>query len=187
MFTLNVAAKSPDVHLPKYGTSLSTCFDLEFFATERAVEGFNRYNEKVARYVNEHDEIMIYPGDRLMIPTGLVMKLEYVPTIESYRDILNDSIDLKHFSIRLHARSGLSLKRGLILANSEGIVDADYQQEIFVLLMNVSEVTQTIAKHDRIAQGEVVGNVPFNLIKLNHVPTPHSERSGGFGSTGIVG
>lgn len=188
MFVMNVAKTGVGVNIPKFGTSLSTCFDLEFYPTQEIVEGYDRYNNKIINTVDENDEVIINPGDRLMIPTGLVMKLEHKPTIEDYKDIITyEDIDLRLYSIRLHARSGLSLKRGLILANSEGIVDVDYQYEIFVLLMNVSEVPQKIKKYDRIAQGEVVCNVPFSFVEVKEVPKPHSERSGGFGSTGVAG
>jgi dUTPase len=78
----------------------------------------------------------------------------------------------------------LSLKRGLVLANSEGVIDVDYQNEVFVMMTNISEVTQTIKRYDRMAQAEVVANIPFNFVEIKDVPKPHSERSGGFGSTG---
>ena len=94
---------------------------------------------------------------------------------------------LQNYSIRLHPRSGLSLKRGLVLANSEGIVDVDYQEEVFVLLTNISEVTQTIKTGDRIAQAEIVCNEPFKFIVISKRPEKHSERKGGFGSTGTAG
>jgi dUTP pyrophosphatase len=97
--------------------------------------------------------------------------------------------ELRNYSIRLHARSGMSLKQGLILANSEGVVDVDYQQEIFVMLTNISELAVTISVGDRIAQAEVVRNyvAQFELVESDEEPTPHSERSGGFGSTGVTG
>lgn len=186
MFTLNVATLSNDVRIPKFGTSLSTCFDLEFFPTQPVVEGYNKFNEKIVRHVEEDNSITIYPGDRLLLGTALVMKLEHVPTIEDFKDIIfHDEVNLQNYSIRLHARSGLSLKQGLVLANSEGIVDVDYQYEISVLMTNISEVAQSIKRYDRIAQAEVVCNVPVHFLKVEEVPKPHSERSGGFGSTGI--
>jgi dUTPase len=73
-----------------------------------------------------------------------------------------------------------------VLANSEGIVDVDYQQEVFVLMTNISKVAQTIAYQERIAQAEVVVNEGVRLTVLNEMPTAYSERDGGFGSTGSV-
>jgi hypothetical protein len=43
-----------------------------------------------------------------------------------------------------------------------------------------------IKKGDRIAQAEVVCNVPISIVKLNSMPQQYSERSSGFGSTGIT-
>jgi dUTPase len=74
----------------------------------------------------------------------------------------------------------------LVLANSEGVIDVDYQQEVFVLMTNISKISQTIAYQERIAQGEVVVNEGVRLTVLNEMPTQYSERDGGFGSTGTV-
>jgi dUTP pyrophosphatase len=92
---------------------------------------------------------------------------------------------LQNYSIRLHPRSGLSLKRGLVLANSEGIVDVDYQQQVFVLLTNISSIGQTIKAGERIAQAEVTCNEQVEFVVLANAPEKHSERNGGFGSTGV--
>ena len=185
MIVLNVYKLRDDLEMPTYGTSLANCFDLSFQPTSNIVKGFNKWNSPIVHDVNEHGEISINPGERLLIPTGLVFKLEQRITVESYSDVLREFPPLQTYSIRLHPRSGLSLKRGLVLANSEGIVDVDYQEEVFVLLTNISEMSATIKKDDRIAQAEVVSNIPAKFVVLNSKPEKHSERAGGFGSTGI--
>jgi len=186
MIYLSVYRLNDDVELPTYGTSLANCFDLSFQPTEETIKGYDKFNSPISQYVNSFGEISIYPGDRLLIPTGLIFKIDHRKTIETYSDISRAELPLQNHSIRLHPRSGLSLKRGLILANCEGIVDVDYQEEVFVLLTNISEMCQTIRKGDRIAQGEVVCNVPdIHFVPLTARPSKHAERSGGFGSTGI--
>lgn len=185
MLSLGVYKLRDDVEVPNYGTSLATCFDLSFQPTEETVKGYDKYNNPISQYVNPQEEISIYPGDRLLIPTGLIFKVEQLITIETYADILKNPLPLKHYSIRLHPRSGLSLKRGLVLANSEGVVDVDYQEQVFVLLTNISEIGQTIKRGDRIAQAEVSWNEPFNFVVLSKRPEKYSERDGGFGSTGV--
>ena len=185
MLSLTVYRLKDDVELPTYGTSLATCFDLSFQPTEETVKGYDKYNNPISQYVNSFGEISIYPGDRLLIPTGLIFKIEQRITIETFADISRKDLPLQNHSIRLHPRSGLSLKKGLILANSEGVVDVDYQEEVFVLLTNISEIGQTIRRGDRIAQAEVVCNEPFYIAIVNTRPEKHSERSGGFGSTGV--
>lgn len=186
MVVVNIYKLRDDIELPTYGTSLSNCFDLSFQPTEDTIKGYDKFNNPISQYVNGQGELSIYPGDRLLIPTGLIFKIEQLITIENYSDILKEQSALSTYSIRLHPRSGLSLKRGLVLANSEGIVDVDYQEEVFVLLTNISEIGQVLDRGDRIAQAEVTCNVPIQFSVLAKKPEKHSERSGGFGSTGIT-
>ena len=189
MLQLGVYALNSDVELPKYGTTFSSCFDLRFCPTTGIVNGYDENNKKVERYIGSGD-LTILPGDRLLVPTGMVFLLNYQVSIEDFADILkhhDDDVSLRDFSIRLHPRSGLALKQGLILANCEGVIDADYQQEVFVMLHNISKVNATIKRGDRIAQGEVVMNEPFSFYPLKEMPQQVSERNGGFGSTGVAG
>ena len=188
MLQLGVYALNSDVELPKYGTTFSSCFDLRFCPTTRTVDGYNQDNEKVERWIDDESCVYVAPGDRLLMPTGMVFKLDYRVSIEDFADIVkhhDDDVSLRDFSIRLHPRSGLALKQGLILANCEGVIDADYQQEVFVMLHNISKVSAIVKKGDRIAQGEVVCNEPFNFYPLKQMPNQISERNGGFGSTGV--
>lgn len=161
--------KHPDVPTPEYATVGSTCFDLTFFPTTPGVDGYDIYNEPCTRPIDVNG-LIIYPGDRLLVPTGLIAKLN-VPN--------------PRLSIRLHPRSGLALKRGLVLANAEGVIDADYQKEIFALIHNVSEKLQHIPVGTRICQGEIVKNVRADFRIVDTIPTPYSNRDGGFGSTGV--
>ena len=134
------------------------------------------------------DEKHVYlnPGDRMLIPTGLVMKVRQVHSVETFADITREKEELHQFSIRLHARSGLALKRGLVLANAEGIVDVDYQEQVFILLHNISDTNQVVQYQERIAQGEVLVNEKVNILEVIERPKQYSERDGGFGSTGTV-
>jgi len=185
VIVVNVYKIRDDFDIPTYGTSLANCFDLSFQPSEESVKGYDKHNNPISQYVNSHGEISVYPGDRLLIPTGLVFKVEQNITVETYADVSRESIPLQNYSIRLHPRSGLSLKRGLVLANSEGIVDVDYQEEVFVLLTNISGMGQVLKNGDRIAQAEVVSNIPVQFVVLTKKPEKHSERAGGFGSTGV--
>jgi dUTP pyrophosphatase len=186
MLTVNVYRLRDDLELPTYGTTLANCFDLSFQPTDTHVTGYDKYNNPISQLINNFKEISIYPGDRLLIPTGLIFKIEKRFTIENFADIYSaSSPSLQNYSIRLHPRSGLSLKRGLVLANSEGIVDVDYQQQVFVLLTNISSIGQTIKAGERIAQAEVTCNEQVEFVVLAKAPEKHSERAGGFGSTGV--
>ena len=86
----------------------------------------------------------------------------------------------------LHARSGTSLKQGLVLANAEGVIDSDYVEEVFVILHNISGNAVTIENGDRIAQAELVSNIIYHVEETPARPLPKTSRIGGFGSTGIT-
>lgn len=79
----------------------------------------------------------------------------------------------------LFARSSLFKKYGVILANSVGVIDADYRDEIKVQFINMKNEEVVIPRNTRVAQ----------LVFTNYFTTdieeePESERTGGHGSTG---
>jgi dUTP pyrophosphatase len=80
-------------------------------------------------------------------------------------------------------RSGLGHKHGIVLGNLVGLIDSDYQGQIFVSLWNRGGSAFTLTPMERIAQLVVV---PVLQVKLNPVHDfAASERgAGGFGSTG---
>jgi dUTP pyrophosphatase len=80
-------------------------------------------------------------------------------------------------------RSGLGHKHGIVLGNLVGLIDSDYQGQIFVSLWNRSQIPFTLVPMERMAQLVIVPvmQAKFNIVK----EFPLSERgSGGFGSTG---
>ena len=80
-------------------------------------------------------------------------------------------------------RSGLGHKHGIVLGNLVGLIDSDYQGQIFVSLWNRSKMPFTLMPMERMAQLVIV---PVMQAKFNVVEEfPLSERgAGGFGSTG---
>jgi dUTP pyrophosphatase len=107
------------------------------------------------------------PGDRILVPTGMIFDIP------------------EGYSVRVHARSGTSLKQGLVLVNSEGVIDSDYIDETFVLLTNTSENGITINSGDRIAQAEMVKKEDYVIWETTSKPLPKTTRAGGMGSTGV--
>lgn len=168
MNRLNIWRTHTDVTLPRFATKGSACFDLAFQAAGKTeYKGYNAFNAPFTRVIHE-GRIVLMPGDRVLVPTGYIFD---IPT---------------GYSVRIHARSGLSLKQGLILANSEAVIDSDYVEETMVMLTNVSENPQTISNGDRIAQAEMVKSEEYALWETVTRPLPKSERSGGLGSTGVT-
>ena len=80
-------------------------------------------------------------------------------------------------------RSGLGAKHGIVLGNLTGLIDSDYQGQIFVSLWNRSQAAFTVNPMERIAQLVVV---PVAQVEWNVVEefTASARGAGGFGSTG---
>lgn len=168
MNRLNVYKTHPDIVLPKFATKQAACFDLSYQAAGKfEYTGYNAFNAPFTREIS-NGAIRIMPGDRILIPTGLIFDIP------------------EGYSVRIHPRSGLSYKQGLILANLEAVIDSDYIQETFVLLTNRSEVDITINNGDRIAQAELVKSEEYVLWEIFDAPTQKTDRVGGLGSTGVT-
>jgi len=157
---------NPLALLPKFGTKEAACFDLAY-APNGPIKGHNQTNGTIERSVNASGAFTIMPGDRLLVPTGFILDIP------------------QGHSVRFHARSGLSLKQGLILANNEGVIDSDYVEEIFIMLTNVSIVGQNIEPGMRLAQAELVKTVSYTLGEAKDKPLQKTDRVGGYGSTGV--
>ena len=167
MNRLNIYKTHPDIVLPKFATKQSACFDISFQAEGKAeYTGYNMYNAPFTRSLS-NGSIRIMPRDRVLVPTGLIFDIP------------------EGYSVRIHPRSGLSYKQGLVLANLEAVIDSDYIQETFILLTNNTEVDQTIHHGDRIAQAELVKKEEYVLWEITEAPTQKTDRAGGLGSTGI--
>ena len=80
-------------------------------------------------------------------------------------------------------RSGLGHKPGIVLGNLVGLIDSDYQGQIFVSVWNRGHSEFTMQPMERIAQLIVV---PVLQVEFNVVPefTASRRGEGGFGSTG---
>jgi dUTP pyrophosphatase len=167
MLELKIYKTHSGVSLPTFGTLQAACFDLAFQPHgKHEYTGFNAFNAPVTRLLN-NGTIVIMPGDRIMVPTGLIFDIP------------------EGYSMRIHPRSGLSYKQGLVLANLEAVIDSDYVQETFVLLTNLSENPQTIKPGDRIAQAEMIPQLNYILTETIVAPTQKTDRVGGLGSTGV--
>ncbi len=80
-------------------------------------------------------------------------------------------------------RSGLGHKHGVVLGNLVGLIDSDYQGQLFVSLWNRGATTFEIIPMERIAQLVIVPVVHANFREVGQFS--ESERgAGGFGSTG---
>lgn len=112
------------------------------------------------------EPLTLQPGDTHLIPTGMAIHLAD-PGLAAL----------------ILPRSGLGHKHGIVMGNLVGLIDSDYQGQVFVSTWNRGKEAFTIQPMDRIAQMVVV---PVVQVELNVVDEfSASERgAGGFGSTG---
>lgn len=110
--------------------------------------------------------ITLIPGSTTLIPTGMAIHL-----------------DTPELAAMILPRSGLGHKHGIVLGNLVGLIDSDYQGQIFVSCWNRGQEPFVLNPMERIAQLVVVPvvQVGFNIVE----EFTESERGeGGFGSTG---
>ena len=115
--------------------------------------------------VPETSPMILSPGQRALVPTGLMIALP------------------SGFEAQIRPRSGLASKHGITVLNSPGTVDADYRGEIGVLLINHGDAPFPIRRGERIAQMVIASVVRAELIPAAALSAT-DRGSGGFGSTG---
>ena len=112
------------------------------------------------------EAVTLEPGDTHLVPSGIAINLA----------------DPGLAAVVL-PRSGLGHKHGIVLGNLVGLIDSDYQGQIFVSAWNRGKSTFTIQPMERLAQLVVV---PVVQVALNVVEefAASTRGAGGFGSTG---
>jgi dUTP pyrophosphatase len=105
-------------------------------------------------------------GGRVLVPTGIRIALP-----DGYAGFVLP-------------RSGLALRHGVTMANSPGLIDAGYRDELAVIVINTDPIDDfAITRGDRIAQlvVQAVEHVTWSTV----AELETSARAGGFGHTGI--
>jgi len=110
--------------------------------------------------------LVLQPGDSQLVPSGLAIHL-------------GDS----GLAAILLPRSGLGAKHGIVLGNLVGLIDSDYQGQIFVSIWNRGKAAFTIEPLERIAQLVVVPVVQVEFEVVEQFAAS-ARGAGGFGSTG---
>lgn len=110
--------------------------------------------------------VTLKPGESTLVPSGIAIHL-----------------DNPKYAAMVLPRSGLGHKHGIVLGNLVGLIDSDYQGQIFVSVWNRGHAEFTIQPMERIAQMIVV---PVLQVEFNVVPdfVTSTRGEGGFGSTG---
>ena len=132
--------------LPSYSTPLSAGMDLR---------------------ANIAAPVVLQPGDRKLIPTGLFIALP------------------QGYEAQIRPRSGLALKSGISLVNTPGTIDADYRGEIGIIMINHSRENFTIQDGDRICQMVIHQYESAEWIEKD-ILDDTIRGIGGFGHTGKI-
>lgn len=111
------------------------------------------------------EEMIISPGDRVLIPTGIAIALP------------------EGYEAQIRPRSGLAFKNGITLLNSPGTIDADYRGEICVIAINHGKEPFTVKAGDRIAQ-MVFARFWRGILEEVDELDGTARGDGGFGHTG---
>ena len=115
--------------------------------------------------VPEDSPLMLSPGQRALVPTGLTIALP------------------SGYEAQVRPRSGLASKHGVTVLNTPGTVDADYRGEIGVLLINHGDAPFAVRRGERIAQMVIAPVVRVELAPAAELSAT-KRGGGGFGSTG---
>src|SRR5689334_20232596 len=115
--------------------------------------------------VPEDRPLLILPGKRALVPTGLVLEIP------------------EGMEGQIRPRSGLAFKHGLTVLNSPGTIDADYRGEVKVLLINLSDTAFTIENGERIAQMVIAAYEKITWQPADEL-SDTARGAGGYGSTG---
>ena len=112
------------------------------------------------------EPLTLKPGDSALVPSGLAIHL-----------------DDPGLAAVVIPRSGLGHKHGIVLGNLVGLIDSDYQGQVFVSCWNRGREPFVVNPLERIAQLVVV---PVVQVELNVVESfeESARGAGGFGSTG---
>ncbi|EGL38792.1 dUTP diphosphatase [Parvimonas sp. oral taxon 110 str. F0139] len=114
---------------------------------------------------NLDEDLIIKPMQRIAVPTGIYIEIPL------------------GYEGQIRARSGMSLKHGITMANGVGTIDSDYRGELKVLIVNISNQDYVIKNNDRIAQMIITKyeRVDFKLVEEL---SDTDRNNGGFGHTG---
>ncbi len=166
VYRLNEAAE-----LPAFATEGSACFDLRACLTEETkLKTYSPHNKEIVipARPGAGNKLMavLHPQFRTLVPTGLIF------------DIPKSNV------LKLYPRSGMSVKYGIGLANSVGVIDSDYVEELFIAIYNMSDTPINIFHGDRLAQGVLEDVKQYTIVERKSRPEQKTDRAGGIGSTG---
>lgn len=161
--------------LPQYETPMSAGMDVRAdfsrVTVDNPIKAFGDCKILFKSDINKVTMLRLDPGARALIPTGLKIAL---PVTDQDCEFI--------YECQVRPRSGLALKKGITILNTPGTIDADYRNEIGIIVINQGHEAVWIEDGERIAQlvfATVAKAEWEEVARLNE-----TERKGGFGHTG---
>lgn len=174
--TIKVFKLNEHTQIPAKGTQDSACFDIrvnllgELESGETNVTVYTKHNQDIKRKLEKDEKgnvfVELRAQERLIAPTGAIFDIP------------------QGYSLKIHPRSGTSLKQGINLINQEAVIDSDFVEELKLLLVNSSESYVKVYHGERYAQGELQEVIPTEFEEITERPQQKTDRTGGLGHTG---
>lgn len=152
---------------------------IEVRVLDKRIEGWGlpRYRSELAAAIDLHacigEDVLLAPGSpAVLVSAGIAIHIAD-----------------QNIAAVILPRSGLGHKRGLVLGNLQGLIDADYQGELMISAWNRNPPGTepiTIQPGDRIAQLMFVPIVRPKFQVVADFSNDSTRKSGGFGSTGYA-
>ena len=163
MNDLKIVCKA-DRYLPQYANETDACMDLKIVVDDEArpEKWFNNMN-----YYSDANQCWLFPGEKRLFGTGVQVA---VP---------EDHVML------LYPRSSTGSKLNIMLANTTGVIDTGYRDEVKLCLVNYGNEPVKLEDAQRIAQFMIIPRPKINLcVVKDNDEFRNGDRGGGFGSTG---
>lgn len=174
---LKVKCNYPDSKIPTKAYPTDSGFDVYIHSFKKLIrkdESFEispsgrkiKLDREINVNTNESGSIMLNPMERVLIDTGISATVG------------------PDYELQVRPRSGLAIKNGLTVLNTPGTVDESFRDSIGVIVINLSNTTQTLTRGMKIAQ---IVPIPVLLCNIEVVDDLSETERGknGYGSTGI--
>jgi dUTP pyrophosphatase len=115
------------------------------------------------------EEVRIEPGQTALIGSGIAMNIKD-PNVVGI----------------IAPRSGLGIKNGIVLANTVGVIDSDYQGEIKIGLFNRGQAAYVVRPGERICQMMFMPVIRAGLNLVQQFSNETARGQGGFGHSGKI-
>jgi len=89
----------------------------------------------------------------------------------------------KGYQLKMYPRSSTGIKKDLELANTIGVIDSDYVDELIIALRNVGDTSYFVYSGSTLVQAELQKVIQCEFVALEEAPKQKTSRNGGIGST----